>query len=354
MVTLKEIAKECGVSATTVSNILNGRKNVGEATRKQVMDVVERTGYKPNVMAKSLRSSKTKTIGIIAEDFTQFTVPQIIDGAIETCYKHGYKAIVQNLRLYAVWRDQGYDDDTTLAKIVKPALDELGSIMVDGILYIAGHGRSISIPRPIGIPTVLAYSYPSNMDRPYYVIDDKNGAYELVSYLVRKGHRRIGVIGGTADSIHTRLRLEGYQRALFEAQIFYDPSLIRYTTWTKDGGYREMAHMIEKGVTAVFCMNDLLAGGAYRYCAEHNLKVGEDISIVGYDNEQISEYLIPELTTMEIPLYRFGESGTEKLISMIEGTEGPALQAGDSRTVQGDGTMLHCIFKERASVKDLN
>lgn len=125
MVTIKEIARECNVSPTTVSNILNGRPNVGEETKKRVLEVVRKRGYQPNYIARGLRIQKTRMIGIIVEDLVQFSTAGVVDGIMEQCEKLGYRTIVQNLRLYSRWSDAWFDDENAYYSILNPALQEV-------------------------------------------------------------------------------------------------------------------------------------------------------------------------------------------------------------------------------------
>ncbi len=347
MVTIKEIAKECGVSPATVSNILNGRSNVGEATRQRVLTVIKARGYRPNSIAQGLRRQKTMTIGIIAEDLTQFSVPPILDGAMKACEEHGYRTVVQDLRLYSRWSGAWFDNTRMVDTVLEPAIQELSSIMVDGILYVAGHGRHMNVPRQSNIPIVLAYAYSNDPEVPYTVIDDCDAAYQMMQYLLSMGHTRIGIIAGVSDNIHTRLRLEGCQRALFESGVLYDPGMVMTSTWNKEGGYRDMDRLMERGITAVFCMNDRMAGGAYQYCYEHGLAVGRDISIAGFDDEIIAEYMTPELTTMAIPLTDFGTTSVEQLLGVIGMTRKEGAMAVE-REVR-----IPCVLKKRGSVADI-
>lgn len=346
MVTIKEIAKECGVSAATVSNILNGRSNVGEATRQRVLTVIKERGYRPNSIAQGLRRQRTMTIGIIAEDLTQFSVPPVLDGAMKTCEEHGYRTIVQDLRLYSRWAGTWFDNARMVDTVLEPAVQELTTIMVDGILYVAGHGRHMNVPRPGRIPIALAYAYSNDPEVPYTVMDDRDAAYQMMEYLLSMGHRKIGIIAGMSDNIHTRLRLEGCQKAFFEAGLLYDPEMIAPSTWNKAGGYREMDRLVKKGATAVFCMNDRMAGGAYQYCHEHGLTVGKDISIAGFDGEKIGEYMTPELTTMQIPLQDIGVAAVEQLLERMDKGMGP--ESGEN--LEERGKMLPCTLRERDSV----
>lgn len=238
MVTIKEIARECNVSPTTVSNILNGKPKVSEETKQRVLETVEKMGYSPNYIAQGLRNQKTKMIGIIAEDIAQFATPEIVEGIMSYCEEKGYRTIVKNLRLYARWSDSWYDNERSYRSILDPTLKELESIRVDGIIYVAGHARIIHcFPENFKTPAVMAYAFSDNKDVPSVVIDDKESACEIIRYLISKGHRKIGVIGGKENNIHTQQRLLGYQKALFENQILYNPEWVRYAGWEKVNAY---------------------------------------------------------------------------------------------------------------------
>ena len=322
MVTIKEIAKECGVSTATVSNILNGKKNVSDETRAKVMAVVERTGYTLNYVARGLRRQKTQTIGIIAEDIGQFTTPEMIEGVMEVCEDNGYKTIVQNLRFYSRWNDIWFDNEEMCNTMIYPVVQEMAAIQVDGIIYIAGHARKISkYPTQFNIPSVLTYAYSQDDSVPSVVIDDEDAARVMVKYLIDHGHRKIGVLAGEQDNLHAKLRVRGYQKALYDAGILYNPDLIIYAGWGKEFGYRESAKMLEKGVTAVFCMSDQIAGGLYQYLFEHGMQAGKDISVVGFDNQVISDYFLPGLTTTKIDLVGIGRTAMNLLLDKLDGKE---------------------------------
>lgn len=319
MVTLKEIAEICNVSVTTVSNILNGKAKAGEETKKRVLEVVKEMGYQPNYIAQGLRNNKTKTIGIIAEDLAQFTTPGIIESIMAYCEEKGYRTIVQNLRMYAHWSDRWYNNDALYYSILEPAMQTLLSFKVDGIIYVAGHARVIhAFQENMQKPAVMAYAFSDYSNIPSVVIDDEKSSYELVKYLVDMGHRKIGVIGGLATNIHTQERLLGYQKALFEAKILYEPSLVCYGDFERITGYQKAQTLIEAGVSAIFCMTDRIAGGVYDYMEEHGLVVGKDVSVVGFDDQDIASYFRPSLTTTKLPIYEIGYRSAEILLDMLE------------------------------------
>lgn len=345
MVTLKEIAQKCNVSVATVSNILNGKPKVSEETKKAVMEVVAEMGYQPNYVAQGLRRQKTHTIGIIADEISLFSTPKMIESIMEYSEKRGYRTVVQNLRLFGRWRDAWYNQDELYRSVLEPALNELLSIKVEGVIYVASHEHVIHcFPKDFPIPVVLAYAY---MDKvPCVVIDDEKGSYDMTKYLISMGHKRIGIIGGLADNIHTQKRLLGYQRALFEEGILYNPSWISYGTWDRSSGYEQTKKLMQQGVTAIFCLADQIAGGVYDYLEEHNLKVGEDISVAGFDNQEISEYFRPALTTMNIPLYEIGNKAAKVLLSIVED--------GESEENQIREMLMPCQLVIRDSVKRRN
>lgn len=318
MVTQKEIARMCGVSTSTISNVLNGKRKVSEATRQKVLDIVKKTGYQPNYFAQGMRKQKTNIIGIIAEDLIQFSSPPIIERIMAYCEDMHYRTILINMRMYDKWMDTWYDDEEKLQSVLKPAIRELISIKVDGIIYVAGHARLANcFPDDFEVPAIVVYAYSKSPNFASVVIDDEKGGYDMTRYLISRGHRKIGVIAGTADNLHTQKRILGLQKALYEERIPFNPDWIKYGNWKRDSGYREAEGLIREDVTAIFCLNDDMAAGVYDYLYEHGLRAGEDISIAGYDNMEISGYLKPALTTNEIPFVQIGIKSAELMIKLL-------------------------------------
>ena len=321
MPTIKEIAKISGVSVATVSNIINEKGKVSEETRIRVQKVIEEMNYTPNSVAKNLKTKNSRCIGVIAEDMTVFALPDIIDGITEYCEKEDYQILLVNLRLYKKFEDTYYQSDRYGA-IVQREIYKLLSKQVEGIIYVAAHERLINVlPQQLPVPMVVAYSYTTQKGIPSVMVSDEQGARELVKYLISMGHRRIGVIAGKKDSMHTRSRLEGYQRALFEGNVLYDPDLVVYGDWERPSGYRNTDYLLEKNVTAIFCMNDFMAGGAYDRLDERTRKVGKDIAVVGYDNREMAGYEKPPLTTMGLPLHDIGYRASEIIIELLKQDE---------------------------------
>ena len=327
MVTLKDIAEKCSVSITTVSNILNGKSNVSESTKERVLQVIKETGYRPNYMARGLRASKTNSVGIIIDDLTEFSSTGIIDGIMSYFDEHHYKAILENLRFYSKWgtkwyHNKGYEDS------VQQAIDEFEAIKVDGIIYVAGHARSIScIPDNLNVPLVISYAFSEKSGISSVEFDDMQAACDMTTHLIKNGHKKIAVIAGTKTNIHTARRLEGFKKAMKENNLDFKDSDIKYGNWDTKTGYENAKALLEgSDYTAVFCFNDLMAAGVYDYLYEKKLLPGKDISVAGYDNRTMSQYLKPALTTVEIPLVDIGRKSAELLLNQINNPDNSEAQ----------------------------
>lgn len=319
MATIKEIAKACNVSIATVSNILNGKPGASEATRSLVLKTVEKMDYTPNYVAKNLKMKNTRSIGVIAEDMTIFSIPDIIDGITEYCQEIDYQILLTNMRLFKKYNDVYYSKEDYYG-LVKQEIRKLMAKQVEGIIYVTAHERIMHcIPDNLPIPAVMAYGYTQSGKVPSVVVDDEHGAYEAVQYLIGQGHRRIGVITGKSDSLHMQARLVGYQKALRDNGLLYEPELVYYGDWNWETGYKGAGVLFERKVTAIFCMNDIMAGGVYDWADEMKKKIPEEISVVGYDNRELSSYYKPPLTTITLPLHDIGYRAAEVMIEMLDG-----------------------------------
>ena len=318
MATIREIAKACGVSISTVSNVLNNKSNVGEDTRQKILDTAKEMAYIPNYMAKNLKLKTTKTIGIITEDLTVFNCAEIVDGIHEFFDEHGYTFLLGNLRLYKKYDNEFYHRDV-YKKQVDTELNKMKAKQVDGIIYIGAHCRKINyIPHGFPIPLVLAYSFCSNPDIPSVIFDDEEAAYQATSALIKNGNRKIGVIAGELSSLHTKERINGYKRALEEAGIPFRRNLIQEGNWNKTQSICACKTLMNEAVTAIFAMNDIMAGGVYEFTAREELKVGTDLDLIGFDNREVAQAYNPTLTTMKLPLNRIGRKAAEIMINILE------------------------------------
>lgn len=321
MPTIKEIAKASNVSVATVSNVINGTGRASEETKRIVRKVIEELNYTPNYVAKNLKMKSTRSIGVIAEDMTVFDMPDIIDGITECCEQEDYQILLVNLRLYKKYEDLYYRDNRHKEEVHK-VIDKLRAKQVEGIIYVSAHERLIDvIPEDLPIPVAVAYGFTNKAEIPSVVVNDLQGAEELVNYLIGCGHTKIGVIAGKKESVHTQSRLEGYQRALFAGGILYDPGLVLYGEWDRESGYRNTDFLLDKGCGAIFCMNDFMAGGTYDRLIERGFQIGKDIAVVGFDNREMASYERPPLTTMGLPLHDIGYRASELILGALQKRE---------------------------------
>lgn len=196
MVTIKEIAKECNVSVATVSNILNHKPGASAETRRIVMAKIKELNYKPNTVARNLKTKNTRTIGVIVEDMTIFSIPDIVDGITEHCEENNYQILLINLRLFKKYNDFYYHRDDYYGR-VEQEIDKLIARQVEGVIYVTAHERVMKcIPEGLPVPAVMAYGYTQNKNIPSVVVNDEDGAHQIVKCLIDNGHRKIGIITG--------------------------------------------------------------------------------------------------------------------------------------------------------------
>lgn len=340
MPTIRELAEYTNTSIATVSNVLNGKKGVREDTRRRILEAAQTLGYRPNLYARSLRSGQSRTLGIITEDLTVFNTPEIIDGIAAACDEIGYNYILENLRLFKRFGNTNRNE-ALCAELAEGAMTDLLSRQADGIIYIGCHSHTI-IPIS-GHPDcrlVCAYCTSSDPAVPSVTYDDEKAAYRLTKLLLSGGDRRIGVITGPMDSIHSVNRTIGHMRALYDAHTLYDPGLTVVGDWGRDCGYELAGELIRSGVTAIFSHNDIMAMGVLDYCSANGINVGRDLRLVGFDNREVASVCRPSLTTVALPLFEIGRIATQEMIRLL--TDGRA---------ERSKTLLDCAIIERDSTK---
>ncbi|MDD3413179.1 MAG: LacI family DNA-binding transcriptional regulator [Lachnospiraceae bacterium] len=319
MVTIKDIAAAAGVSIATVSNVLNGKGSVSKQTEQHIRDLVKELNYTPNLQARSLKNGKNRTIGIIVEDITVFNAPAIIDGIASYCDSHNYHYILSNMRLYMSYGNNVISNDQYRI-IVESAASTLLARQVDGIIYMGIHYHPVNLDfLELNVPLVYAYCYDPNLSYPSVVYDDENASYMATKLICEKGHTSIGVIAGLEQSVHAKKRLTGFQACLFDQKIPYNPSLVLFGDWEYESGYQAAERLIKENITALLCQNDIMAIGAIDCLQDHNIEVGKEIAVMGFDNREISSVVRPHLSTIALPLHEIGTECASIMIKLIEG-----------------------------------
>jgi LacI family transcriptional regulator len=341
MANMKDIALKAGVSVATVSKVLNGISGISQTTTEQILAIAKELNYRPNLFARNLKTRCSRTIGIITEDITVFNTPPIIDGIGACCEEHGYHYLLENLRHYRIGVDPSQDvNDHNL--LVNEAVDFMMSMQVDGLIYLSCHSHKVlHLPSIKDTHFVCTYCSCTDPSVPSVLYDEKKASYDAAKLLIVAGHKSIGVITGPLGSVHTLRRLSGYQQALFDYKIPYDPRLTLTGDWNRDSGYLLADNLIKAGVTAIFSQNDIMAMGVIDYCTKNHIEIGRDLALIGFDNREISTVCRPTLSTVELPLFEIGRTSALLLINMIEG----------KRSQQSGEIMLPCSIIERESTR---
>ena len=316
---MKEIAELAGVSVATVSHVLSGKKNVGPARRQRVEQAIEKTNYRPNVIAKSLRMNKTQIIGVLAEDLQSFPVPEIVDGICQMLEESGYQVLLNNLRLLQKLYNR-YEQLSQYIETINQGIQLLEHARVDGIIYVAMHDRRIDgVFHPANTPMIFAYADGGTADSSSVTYDNENSAYAITKFLIGQNHKRIALIAGHPASSPTKKRLAGYRAAMDEAGLRVPAEYIRWGDWEYHSGMEQTETLLTLTLppTAVFAMNDLMAAGCYGAICRRGLAIPTDVSVVGYDNREIASCLYPSLTTVALPNRQVGYTAAQQLLKRL-------------------------------------
>lgn len=308
-ITIKDIARELGISPSTVSRALKDHPDISTATKKAVTEVAEKLNYQPNIVALSLRSKKTNTLGVVIPEVVHFFFSTVINGIESVAHQAGYSVLLAQSR--------------ESAKVEADSLRTMFNSRVDGILLsISRETTNVEhidwlIKR--GMPLVFfdrKYDMPSVSS---VTVDDYAGAKKAVKHLLDQGFTKIMHIKGPAHLLITTDRYRGYVDALKEAGLTPDDQLI-FSCET--GEISEACSEIKKHLStepqAIFASTDPLAIGAIQGIKEMGLSVPDDIAIVGFSNWQNGQFMQPTLTTVDQPGFEMGQQATKLLISQIE------------------------------------
>lgn len=309
MVTISDVAKKAGVSRSTVSRVLNNQiRYVREETRWAVLEAAKELGYRPNSIARTLKTKKSHCIGVITDDIDTPFLPSMLKGIEQYAFSRGYSALVCN---------SGYELEKQKAYI-----EMLAQRHIDGIIFAASFVYSYTqdLINP-GLPIIYAYSHSPQKTKNSVISDDFNGAQLAVRHLLELGHRRIGYINGPKNVIPSQDRIRGYAHALHKNGIEFDDSLVKYGQWEESAsGYLAAQELLslEDAPTAIFAANDVMAAGVINAVVHSGLRVPDDISVIGYDDRDIATFLKPALTTVRLPMSEIGSTAARLLIECVE------------------------------------
>lgn len=304
-ITIKEIAKITGVSSATVSRVLNDNGRFSEETRKKVLSAIEKFDYQPNITAKSLRTSKSKTIGVIVPDITNEFFASVVLAIENQCLPFGYSVFICNTN----------EDEERESTYIK----DLKAKGVDGLIYLSG---KMDVPNDLikaGIPVVCIDRNPNNENVVFIESDNTGGGYKATEELLKKGCKRIVMLKDCRDVSPMINRFQGYRNALADYGIEFNPDLILNTRVEVSSAQQAISELIRKGnpFDGIFAATDGLALGALLALTEHNVKVPDDVKLVGFDNISMSRYSSPPITTIHQNKEKLGTIAAENLLNLI-------------------------------------
>ncbi|CEG28232.1 catabolite control protein A [Bacillus sp. B-jedd] len=296
-ITIYDVAREANVSMATVSRVVNGNPNVKPATRKKVMEVIDRLGYRPNAVARGLASKKTTTVGVIIPDISSIFFAELARGIEDIATMYKYNIILSN-------SDQNKDKELHL-------LNTMLGKQVDGLVFMGGNITSDHVEefKKSPVPIVLAGSIEQTREIPSVNIDYEQAVYDSVKEFTDRGHKNIAyVIGPLHEPKNSELELQGYKRALEEAGLSYNEELVVEGDYTYDSGIEAIHKLmsLETRPTAIMVGSDEMALGVIHGGQDNGFDIPGDYEVITLDNTRLSLMVRPQLTTVVQPLYDIG------------------------------------------------
>ncbi len=312
-VTIKEVARAAGVSAQTVSRVLNERSDVSADTRQRVREIIAELGYSPNIIARSLIQGRSHTIGVVGYGLGYYGPSRTLTGLERRANELGYSLLLSLLR----------EPETSTGQTI---LDNLLMRKVDGIIWaipeIGEHRTALlNLMHNIHVPVVFINMQPTP-GQAVVAVDNFSGGCQAVEHLLSQDRRKIAVITGPNAWLESRLREDGWRSAMLNAGILDPSALDRLKVegdWYPESGDRGLELLLERdpGIDAVFAFNDQMALGALKAAQRLGRRVPQDLAVVGFDDVPEANYFCPALTTLRQPLIELGSQAVRLLHHML-------------------------------------
>jgi LacI family transcriptional regulator len=313
MASISEIAKQAGVSVTTVSKALNNYTDVSEETKKKVKEIAKQLNYTPNLAARSLALKKSNIIGLVLSDIRESDsngniIFRLLIGAKNFCSDNDFELLIINI-------DSKKQKKKTLRQLCKER--QISGVIVYGLKLGDPYFEEIS---KSDLPCVVIDIKVEGNNVATVTTDNEKAVREVVQYLYSKGHKNIGFINGLKNADVSLHREYGYKAALAELSIGLRNDYIVYADYYENMAYEKTFELLRlhPEITAIFCASDLMALGTLRAIKEMNKRVPEDIALVGFDGIQLSEYSNPRLTTVVQDFKEMGRVAAKKLVKMLK------------------------------------
>ncbi|MBI5032709.1 MAG: LacI family DNA-binding transcriptional regulator [Chloroflexi bacterium] len=309
MVNIRDVAKRAGVSAITVSRVINNSGAVNSATRERVNQAIEELGYVPNTLAKSFRSKQTSLIALVLSDITNPFWTTIARGVEDTAEKNGFHVILCNT-------DENPEKEANYINVLLQR-------RVDGIIIastINDKNRFLMLKRH-ALPCVLLDRRVDGFKCDTVVSDGREGARKMTEHLIRRGYHRIAIVAGPPTISTAQERVEGYCQALRENQVPIDEGLIVRGSYRQDNGYESVKQLLKSDPRpqAIFAGNNFIAVGALHAIRELGLRIPEDVALAGFDDIPQGTLISPALTVVSQRAYEMGVAAAQSLITRLSG-----------------------------------
>jgi LacI family transcriptional regulator len=307
-VTIAQVAEEAGVSAMTVSNVLNGRPGASEETRRRVLGAAERLGYQPNLSARSLKGGRTGLIGVMTLDLTGQYGLEIVRGIADELASDEREMLIS-----ATYQDGVRE---------RERVEFLARGLVDGVLMVAPvlEDDSMQSLRRKHLPCVVIDPRRLDVSLPRVTVDNYGGMRQGTQHLLDLGHRRIAYLRGNSDLESSAVRYQGFHDALRLAGVDVDESMVAESDFSYAQSFRIASALIaEHRPTALLAGADLIALGAADAARAFGLRVPDEFSVVGFDDLPQAAQTFPALTTVRQPLHEMGKLAARMLLSLIDG-----------------------------------
>ena len=309
-ITIKDIARELGISPSTVSRALREHPDISPRTRERVREIAERHNYQPNQIAKSLQTRRSNTIGVIVPEIQHFFFSAVISGIEALAYDAGYAIMVCQ-------SNETYEREVFNTRVL--AAHQVAGLIASVSKETTEYGHLKNLIRQ-SMPLVLYDRVVDGLDVGTVVVDDFNGAYKAVSYLLDAGYKRIAHLAGPGTISIGAERMAGYRQAHEDRGLAVDESLVRTVGFHEVDGEAGAEELLRRDnpPDALFCVNDPVAVGAYMYARRAGLSIPGDVALMGFSNNPVTAMCEPPLTTVAQPAYEIGRASARMLLDQFE------------------------------------
>lgn len=337
--TIKDIAKRTGLGLATISSYLNGG-NVREKNRIKIEEAIEELHFEVNEVARGLKTNRTKTIGILIPELNNIFFAEIITAAEDILRSHGYATMICDCR--------------SDVKREEEAAEFLLHRRVDGMILMPTGAEKKVFKKfaRAGKPVVVIDRKMEGIQCDSVLVDNEGAAEDAVNRLIASGHRKIGMISGPEQVYTSFERQKGYEKALKQAEISLEESLVVRGDYTIAGGARAMRKLLEQNtdMTAVFISNYEMMVGAVMEINDSGIKVPEQLSVIGYDNEDFARASVPKLSIVTQPTREIGETAAELMLEKLEA--GERMETDTEQKVPEDGDKADDVAAKKQYVKE--